>query len=113
MERLKQENPEEYKRILAEEEEEFRRKEEEKKRERKLQAALERKRREEMGLPPEETEEERRASRRSRRAPSRPKGTWLEENRLKVVFGVLGVLYVFFNVRTLLSKDDQDDGKGE
>jgi len=111
MEKLKKENPEEYQRVIAQEEDQRRQKEEELKRERKLQAALERKRREEDGLPPEETEEELKAKRRPRRTAVKPKGTWFEENRLKVAFGVLGVTYVFFNIRNFFSgdKDEKDE----
>jgi len=113
MEKLKKENPEEYKQRVAEEERQFKESQEQKKRDRMLQAALERKRREELGLGSEEEEEEKEAKKsRGRRKVKVHPTSWLEDNWLPLVLGLLFVTYIFFNVLNFAGKGKKDS-KGQ
>jgi len=124
LERLKEEDPAEYKRVVEEEARQQKELEEQKKRDRKLHAALERKRREELGLPPDDVEDASGAPKRKRRRSKLSWfayiKAWVKANWLPLVLGTLFVVYLFFNVLNIPgmlgrgkedsdSEDDKDD----
>lgn len=118
MERIKKENPEEYKWLMEEQKAAKLRLEEAKKHERKVAAAKERKRRIDAGLPAEETVEEKKTRRTMKveRKPVRSKKAQAETfNWLPYVLGGLAVLFVFFNVLNFAQnkKAEQDDDDKE
>jgi len=111
-EQLKKEYPDRYMEMLEQEEMEFKRAEEQKRRDRILAAALERKRREEEGLPEEDPEAERKLEKqRSRRRVKTSKENWLQENWLQLVLGLLGIMFVLFNILNFFrgDADEKDD----
>merc|ERR1712008_277452 len=113
MEQLKQEYPDRYLEMLEQEEMEFKRAEEQRRRDRVLAAALERKRREEEGLPEEDPEAERKLEKqRSRRRAKTGKESWLQENWLQLVLGLLGILFVAFNIMNFF-RGDADSEKDD
>jgi len=109
-EQLKKEYPDRYEEMLAEEEMEFKRAEEQKRRDRILAAALERKRREEAGLPEEDPEAERKLERqRNRRRVKTGKESWFQENWLYLVLGLLGIMFVAFNIMNFFRGDEDSE----
>lgn len=118
MERLKEEDPEEYQRVLAEEDRRQKEMEEQLKRDRKLAAALERKRREDLGLPPEDQEPGTGTARRRRKSKLSWFAwakLWVKANWLGLVLGIILVCYIFFNVLNIpellgwQKEEDSDD----
>jgi len=123
LERLKEEDPEEYKRVIAEEERRQKDMEEQLKRDRKLAAALERKRREDLGLPPEDQDGAGKSKGRRRKSKlswfSWAKA-WVKANWLALVLGIILLAYLFFNVLNIPEMlgcrnedSDEEDSKDE
>merc|ERR1719310_1240783 len=114
MERLKKENPQEYKIRLEQQELIFKQNEAEKKRERQMAAAIERKRREEEGEPEMDdeaaAEAERAKIQRKREIRTKYMGKKDDGSWLPYVLAGLFAAFLFFNVLNFFQKDkDKED----